>query len=50
MVTFPSEKAFAAYRNDERLHELARLRSESIVHTELLVGEDGPRYDDDQGR
>ena len=50
VVPFPSEKAFAAYRNDEQLRELARLRAEAIVHTELLVGEDGPRYDADQGR
>ena len=44
VVTFPSEAALAAYRGDERLRELARLRAEAIVHTELLVGEDGPRY------
>ena len=49
-MTFPSEKAFAAYRGDERLRELARLRAEAIVHTELLAGEDGPRYDTEQGR
>jgi uncharacterized protein (DUF1330 family) len=44
VVTFPSEGAFAAYRGDERLRELAPLRDESVVHTEVLVGEDGPRY------
>ena len=44
VVTFPSEKAFAAYRGDERLRELARLRAASVVHTEVLVGEAGPRY------
>jgi len=47
VVTFPSEKAFAAYRGDERLRELARLRAQAVVHTELLIGEDGPRYDTD---
>ena len=47
VVTFPTEEAFAAYRNDERLRELARLRAEAVVHTELLVGEDGPSYEAD---
>ena len=46
-MTFPTEEAFAAYRNDERLRELARLRAEAVVHTELLVGEDGPSYEAD---
>jgi len=46
-VTFPSAAAFAAYRGDERLRELARLRGASVVHTEVLVGEDGPRDDAD---
>jgi hypothetical protein len=35
------------YRGDERLRGLARLRAEAVVHTELLAGEDGPRYDAD---
>lgn len=44
VVTFPNEQAFAAYRKDERLTEFAHLRDESVVHTELFVGEDGPSY------
>jgi uncharacterized protein (DUF1330 family) len=44
VVTFPSEAAFTAYRKDEQLAELAHLRDESVVHTELFVGEDGPSY------
>jgi len=47
VVTFPSAAAFAAYRGDERLRELARLRAAAVVHTEVLVGEDGPRDDAD---
>jgi len=47
VVTFPSQAAFAAYRGDQRLRALARLRAEAVVHTELLVGEDGPRYNAD---
>jgi uncharacterized protein (DUF1330 family) len=42
VVTFPDEKAFAAYREDERLTKFAHLRDESVVHTELYVGEDAP--------
>ena len=44
VVTFPNEQAFSAYRSDERLLELAQLREESVVHTEVLIGEDGPDY------
>jgi len=44
VVTFPSKEAFAAYRKDDQLSRLAHLRDQSIVHTELLVGEDGPSY------
>jgi hypothetical protein len=44
VVTFPSEQAFAAYRSDARLRELAPLRDEAVVHTDVLTGEDGPRY------
>jgi len=47
VVTFPSAAAFAAYRGDERLRELARLRAAAVVHTEVLVGEDRPRDDAD---
>lgn len=44
IVTFPTEKAFAAYRQDATLAQAADLRNQSVVHTELLVGVDGPRY------
>jgi uncharacterized protein (DUF1330 family) len=44
IVTFPSEQAFSDYRNDERLTPFVHLREQSVVHTELLVGEDGPSY------
>lgn len=44
VVTFPSEAAFSAYRNDGQLAELAPLRDQSVVHTELFFGEDGPSY------
>jgi uncharacterized protein (DUF1330 family) len=44
VVTFPDMNAFAAYRNDARLGEMAHLREESVVNTEILIGEDGPTY------
>jgi hypothetical protein len=44
IVTFPDERALAAYRADPRRGELAHLRDESVVHTEILAGEDGPDY------
>ena len=44
IVTFPGEEAFAAYREDPALAEMAQLRSEAVVRTEVLIGEDGPRY------
>ena len=44
VLTFPDAEAFAQYRNDERLAELAHLRDESVLHTELLAGEEGPSY------
>jgi uncharacterized protein (DUF1330 family) len=44
VVTFPSAEAFRAYRADERLRELAHLRDASVVHTDVLTGEDGPHY------
>ena len=49
VVTFPHEQAYAAYRGDERRRALAPLRDESVVHTEVLIGEDGPRYGDPAG-
>jgi len=45
VVEFPNMQALAAYRNDERLGQMAQLRDESIVDTQVLVGEDGPTYD-----
>jgi uncharacterized protein (DUF1330 family) len=44
IVTFPSAEAFRAYRADERLSELAHLRDASVIHTDVLAGEDGPHY------
>jgi len=44
VVTFPDEQAYTAYRADERLARFAHLRDESVVHTEVLAGEDGPSY------
>jgi GNAT superfamily N-acetyltransferase len=45
VVTFPDEPAFLAYRGDPRLATLGHLRAASVVHTEILAGEDGPRYE-----
>lgn len=44
VVTFPSAAAFAAYRSDPRLAALASQRDAAVVHADVLVGEDGPRY------
>jgi uncharacterized protein (DUF1330 family) len=44
IVTFPDEQAFLAYRQDGELQEVASLRAESVVDTELMIGEDGPDY------
>jgi uncharacterized protein (DUF1330 family) len=44
VVTFPDASALRAYRADERLGALAALREASVVHTEILAGEDGPSY------
>jgi antibiotic biosynthesis monooxygenase (ABM) superfamily enzyme len=44
VVTFPNAQAFAAYRNDERLGQVAYLREESVVNTEIFIGEDAPTY------
>jgi hypothetical protein len=46
VLTFPSAQAFAAYRNDERLGQLAHLRDESVVSTEIMVGVDGPTHEE----
>jgi len=44
VVTFPSASALAAYQGDADLQPFAQLREDSVVHTEVLVGEDGPDY------
>jgi hypothetical protein len=44
VLTFPDAEALAGYRNDRRLAELAHLRDESVIHTELLAGVEGPIY------
>jgi len=44
LVTFPNEQALLAYQNDEGLKKLSHLRQESVVQTEIMVGEDGPNY------
>ena len=44
LLRFPSQDAYAEYRADAELASLAELRSESIAHTEILVGREGPRY------
>jgi uncharacterized protein (DUF1330 family) len=44
VVRFPNDAAFLSYRNDARLTRISRLREQSVVHTEILVGEEGPTY------
>jgi uncharacterized protein (DUF1330 family) len=44
VVTFPDEQAFLAYRQDADLTAVASLRTDSVIHTELMIGEDGPDY------
>jgi hypothetical protein len=44
VLTFPSAAAFARYRADSELSELAALRERSVVSTEIVVGVDGPDY------
>jgi uncharacterized protein (DUF1330 family) len=44
VVTFPDEASFRAYRADDRLGAFGQLREASVVHTEVLAGEDGPSY------
>ena len=45
LVTFPDARAFGAYRKDPRLAVQAHLREASVVESQVLVGEDGPRYE-----
>jgi len=44
IVTFPSTDAFSAYRQDRSLEEIAYLRNEAVVDTEVMIGEEGPNY------
>jgi uncharacterized protein (DUF1330 family) len=46
LVSFPSPEALAAYRADPALQALASLREAAVLHTEILTGEEGPRYGD----
>lgn len=43
-VRFPGESAFQAYREDKTLAELAHLREQSVISTQILIGMDGPDY------
>jgi hypothetical protein len=43
-AVFPDELAFLAYRRDAELATVAHLREESVLQTEILVGEEGPTY------
>ena len=40
VVSFPDARAWEAYRADPELRELASLRAQGILATEILVGED----------
>jgi hypothetical protein len=44
LVRFPSARAFAAYRDDPALAALGPQRAQTTAATEILVGEDRPRY------
>ena len=44
VITFPDLGAFHNYRADPDLASLADMRAASIVHTELLLGHEGPDY------
>jgi hypothetical protein len=44
LVTFPDAHAFAAYQRDPELAEAAPLRAASIAATQVVIGEEGPRY------
>jgi len=48
IVTFPDREAMRAYQRDAELRGAAHLREASVVHTETLVGEDGPDYSPDR--
>jgi len=44
IVTFPDEPALLAYQQDADLKAVSPLRTESVVHTEVMIGEEGPDY------
>ena len=44
VIRFPSARALAEYRGDPDLLALAPARERAIAATEILVGEEGPRY------
>lgn len=44
IVTFPDEKAFLGYRNDAELAAISHLREQSVADTEIMIGEEGPKY------
>jgi antibiotic biosynthesis monooxygenase (ABM) superfamily enzyme len=44
IVTFPGQRTLDAYRSDDALRAIADLREQSVLRTEVLVGEDGPDY------
>ena len=44
VVTFPDADAWAAYRADPELADAAEHRASVVLHTEVLVGVDGPDY------
>lgn len=48
IVTFPDRDAFDAYRRDAELAAAAHLREESVIATEILIGEEGPAYGGDR--
>lgn len=44
VVSFPSEAAYAAYRANPELAAFLAHREKSVLKTEVVVGEAGPRY------
>ena len=44
VVSFPDERAFAAYQADEGLQRIAPLRERSVIQTVIVRGEAGPDY------
>jgi uncharacterized protein (DUF1330 family) len=46
VLRFPDRAAFDAYRSDPELLALAPERAAAIARTSVLIGADGPSYDD----